>query len=211
MSDVCGDRDDVATIEQLEAERDTLQNKVYELEHTIQHWETDYKYWKDDVQELTAERDALREIVDHMTKHGVPPEHSYEVLRADNERLRAEVASITDRSLNRSNTIESLNKRLTELREAAERVRVAHFSRYPCGCDACGKLEAAIAKRDELRRELSVVMKERRDALQRAWNAEPEVERLREAAEAVYRRYNMVAWEGDEAKALGAVLAELTP
>lgn len=41
--------------------------------------------------QLTAERDALREIVDHMTKHGVPPEHSYEVLRADNERLRAEL------------------------------------------------------------------------------------------------------------------------
>jgi chromosome segregation ATPase len=43
-----------AQLRELTAERDTLQNKVYELEHTIQHWEVDYEGLKDDL-------DALRE------------------------------------------------------------------------------------------------------------------------------------------------------
>lgn len=141
MSDVCGDRDDVATIEQLTAERDTLQNRVYELEHTIQHWETDYKYWKDDVPELTAERDALREIVDHMTKHGVPPEHSYVVLRAELERRDADDKHDAEM---RAAAFRSTEAHLTELREAAEAAVRHHLEwddRKPlerlCECKDC--------------------------------------------------------------------------
>lgn len=38
--------------EALVAERDTLQNKVYDLEHVIQHWETDSEGWKDFLEQL---------------------------------------------------------------------------------------------------------------------------------------------------------------
>lgn len=91
---------------------------------------------------LTAERDALREIVDHMTKHGVPPEHSYEVLRADNERLRAEVAPNWKQGYaNMADGVLALEAQLTELREATE----AHVRVCP-SLDGRTWLEDVLAK-----------------------------------------------------------------
>lgn len=77
---------------------------------------------------LEAERDTLKaEVAEHEAHWSPIPTTREQALEAEVERLRAEVASITDRSLNRSNTIESLNKRLTELREAALALACEHM------------------------------------------------------------------------------------
>jgi hypothetical protein len=70
-------------------------------------------------------------------------------------------------------------------------------------------------ERDELRAELSLVMKERRDALQRAWDAERDVKQLCDAAEKLLSEYvsqEREMWSGDEAvMELQAVLDKLMP
>lgn len=127
MTDVCGDRDDVATIEQLEAEsemrrRDHLDacKKIDQLTAERDALRVASKACRERNEVLCAERDALKAVRSQL-------ERALETQRADNERLRAEVASITDRSLNRANTIGSLNKRLTELREAALALACEHM------------------------------------------------------------------------------------
>ena len=47
------------------------------------------------------------------------------------------------------------------------------------------RIDELTAERDAVKAELSTVMRERRDALQRTWNAEPEVKRLRAELERV--------------------------
>lgn len=55
---------DLDELMRLHAERDTLQNKVYDLEHVIQHWEVDAEGLKDDLNELHAAADKLVQLCD---------------------------------------------------------------------------------------------------------------------------------------------------
>jgi hypothetical protein len=48
-----------AQVKRLTAERDTLQNEVYDLKHVIQHWEVDAEGLKDDLTELREAALAL--------------------------------------------------------------------------------------------------------------------------------------------------------